>query len=163
LGAARACRISVLVVVKDRHRVVPRHRVELLVDREVVRHDRLEVGAVFVFVDELLNGRDFLGVDHEAGAEVVDLHQLRSVAGGDRGLDLREGVVVASGEDRRHFDLAAVRVIELLHQGVGGVLVGAGRKAMPESDFDRLAGRRRFGLSRCCVAVVTASRCEKNR
>ena len=140
-GARRFFRIEpgglehILVVVQQRGRGVEGHRVLLAIDRVVGQHVRLQVGdIVLFFVDEVLDGGDHLQVDHQAGADVEQLHHGRGILGLQAGFELVERVIVGALVDRLNiaFLLRGVEIVGHLRDGFAADITG---HRVPEGDL----------------------------
>ena len=88
-----------------------------------------------------------LGVHHDAGADVEDLHDVRRLMGAEGGDAGLQGLVVGALE-HRHDLVVGLAVVEVLGQRLDDVVVGAGHR-VPPLDFG--GGHRGAGIDGECA------------
>ena len=80
-------------------------------------------------------------VDHEARADIVDLHHIRAHVAHAGALELVNGFIVIALELDFHLNLAGVGRIEVCYHFVDGFAVHAAH-GMPEDNLDGILGKR---------------------
>ena len=127
-----------LVVVHHRGGGVDRDAHHLAVHGVVVAQHALDLvkGDVRVLVEHVLEGNDIVGAGEIAGAQLKHLEHVRALAGGQRGLQLGQRVVVGALELGDHLDIL-VGLVERIDDGLNGLADGAA-EAVPEGDGARL-------------------------
>ena len=135
LGIETSLFKSGLVVVQDGGRAVERHGVQCAVNSVVSRNVGLDDADVKAFsVDEFLHGFYPAAVDHETGADVINLHDVAGNGIDAGSLNLCESVIIGSLIFIIDLDLAFILSIEVFDH-FGDCFTIDAAHCVPEGDF----------------------------
>ena len=134
-----------LVVVHHRGGRVDRDAHHPAVHGVVVAKHALDLiqGDVRILVEHVLEGNDVIGAGQVAGAQLEHLEHVRALAGGERGLELGQRVVVGALELRDHLNVV-MGGVECIDRRLECLADGAA-EAVPEGDGARLGAGDRQG------------------